>query len=128
VGQVADLSDSEAGQVSDLSHGARHLLAVLRGSAMRLSLIPLDGGEPYVVVLPLTLVGSKEGCDFRVQGEEVAPVCCVLALSDGLLLLRDLETDSLRVNGQRVRRAILLPNDRLTIGNREFRVCSEQNG
>jgi pSer/pThr/pTyr-binding forkhead associated (FHA) protein len=46
-----------------------------------------------------------------------------LVKTDGLLLLRDLgSTNGTRVNGQRVRRAALLPNDKLTIANFHFRV------
>jgi hypothetical protein len=89
---------------------------------MQISLVSLDWGETFVVTDPMTLVGAREGCDFRVIGEGVAPLCCVLALVDCLLLLRDLDTDSIRVNGLRVRRAILLNNDLLTIGDRAFRV------
>jgi len=48
---------------------------------------------------------------------------CVLVKTDGLLLLRDLgSTNGTRVNGQRVRRAALLPNDELTIAHLKFRV------
>jgi hypothetical protein len=50
----------------------------------------------------------------------------VLALIDDWLLLRDLDTDSIHVNGQRVRRAVLLANDRLAIAGCEFRVHYEQ--
>src|SRR5262249_11326542 len=43
--------------------------------------------------------------------------------TDGLLLLRDLgSTNGTRVNGQRVRRAALLPNDQLTIAPFKFRI------
>jgi hypothetical protein len=95
---------------------------------MQISLVPLNDGQPFVVTLPLTLVGSKEGCDFQVEGKGVAPLCCVLALTDGLLLVRDLETGRIRVNDPRVRRAALLPNDRLTIASRAFRVHYDQGG
>jgi hypothetical protein len=74
----------------------------------------------------MSLVGAKENCDLQVEGDGVAPLCCVLALTDGLLLLRDLDTDTIRVNGQRVRRAALLANDRLTVAGREFQVHYEQ--
>jgi pSer/pThr/pTyr-binding forkhead associated (FHA) protein len=48
---------------------------------------------------------------------------CVIVKTDGLLLLRDLgSTNGTRVNGQRVRRAALLPNDQLSIANYKFRV------
>lgn len=89
---------------------------------MRISLIPLNGGERYDVTLPMILVGRQQDCDFRLDQEGVENLHCVLALSDDVLLIRDLNTDSIRVNGQRVRRAVLLDNDRLTIGSYIFRI------
>jgi pSer/pThr/pTyr-binding forkhead associated (FHA) protein len=48
---------------------------------------------------------------------------CVIVRTDGLLFLRDLgSTNGTRVNGQRVRRAALLPNDQLAIAGFKFRV------
>jgi hypothetical protein len=93
---------------------------------MSISLVPFDGSQPFIVTLPMTLVGAKEGCDLRLEGKGIAPLCCVLALTDGLLLVRDLETGRTRVNGIRVRRAVLLANDRLAIAGLKFRVQHEQ--
>jgi pSer/pThr/pTyr-binding forkhead associated (FHA) protein len=48
---------------------------------------------------------------------------CVIVKTDGLLLLRDLgSTNGTRVNGQRVRRAALLPNDQVAFASFKFRV------
>ena len=60
---------------------------------MRISLVPLDGGAPLIVTLPMTLMGRKAECDFRVEGDDIPDLCCVLAQADDLLLLRDLDTD-----------------------------------
>jgi hypothetical protein len=95
---------------------------------MPISLVPLNGGEPFVITLPLTLVGRKEGCDFCLEGEGVADLHCVLAPVDDLFLLRDLDTGSIRVNGQRVRRAVLLPDDLLFIASCGFRVRYDGGG
>jgi pSer/pThr/pTyr-binding forkhead associated (FHA) protein len=90
---------------------------------MRAQLMPLDGGSPIEIVKDLTLVGRKEGCDLRLEHKSVSKMHCVLVKTDGLLLLRDLgSTNGTRVNGQRVRRAALLPNDQLVIANYKFRV------
>src|SRR6266567_2950133 len=76
---------------------------------MRAQLVPLDGGPSIEVIKDLTLVGRKEDC--------------VIVKTDGLLLLRDLgSTNGTRVNGQRIRRAALLPNDQLTIAHFKFRI------
>lgn len=87
-------------------------------------LVPLDGGAPIELVKDLTLVGRKEDCDLRLEHKSVSKLHCVIVKTDGgLLLLRDLgSTNSTRVNGQRVRRAALLPNDQLTIANYKFRI------
>jgi pSer/pThr/pTyr-binding forkhead associated (FHA) protein len=90
---------------------------------MRAQLIPVDGGEPIEVVKDLTLVGRKEECDLRLDHKSVSKLHCVLVKTDGLLLLRDLgSTNGTRVNGQRVRRAALLPNDQVMIASFKFRV------
>lgn len=90
---------------------------------MRAQLIPLEGGPPIEVTRDLTLVGRKEDCDLRLNHKSVSKQHCVLVKTDGLLLLRDLgSTNGTRVNGQRVRRAALLPDDQLTIAVFRFRV------
>src|SRR5579864_5830391 len=90
---------------------------------MRAQLIPLDGGEPIEIVKDLTVVGRKEDADLRLDHKSVSKLHCVIVKTDGLLLLRDLgSTNGTRVNGQRVRRAALLPNDQVSIANYKFRV------
>jgi pSer/pThr/pTyr-binding forkhead associated (FHA) protein len=90
---------------------------------MRAQLIPVEGGAPIDIVKDLTLVGRKEECDLRLEHKSISKMHCVIVKTDGLLLLRDLgSTNGTRVNGQRVRRAALLPNDQLTIAGYKFRV------
>lgn len=90
---------------------------------MRAMLVPLDGSAAIEVSKELTLVGRKEDCDLRLDHKSVSKLHCIIVKADGLLLLRDLgSTNSTRVNGQRVRRAALLPNDQLTIANFKFKV------
>lgn len=90
---------------------------------MRAQLIPLDGGEPIEITKDLTVVGRKEDCDLRLDHKSVSKLHCVIVKTDGLLLLRDLgSTNGTKVNGQRVRRAALLPNDNLNIATFRFRV------
>src|SRR5207253_2189450 len=59
----------------------------------------------------------------RLDHKSVSKLHCVIVKTDGLLLVRDLgSTNGTRVNGQRVRRAALLPNDKLTVAQFQFRV------
>jgi len=90
---------------------------------MRAQLMPLGGGPPIELVKDLTVVGRKEDCDLRLEHKSVSKMHCIIVKTDGLLLLRDLgSTNGTRVNGQRVRRAALLPNDELFIAHYKFRV------
>jgi pSer/pThr/pTyr-binding forkhead associated (FHA) protein len=90
---------------------------------MRAQLIPMDGGPAIEIVKDLIVVGRKDDCDVKLDHKSVSKQHCVIVRSDGLLVLRDLgSTNGTRVNGTRVRRAALLPNDQLTIAHFKFRV------
>jgi pSer/pThr/pTyr-binding forkhead associated (FHA) protein len=90
---------------------------------MQAQLVPLDGGPPIDISKDLTVVGRKEDCDLRLNHKSVSKMHCVIVKTDGLLLLRDLgSTNGTRVNGQRVRRAALLPNDQVSIAGYKFKV------
>src|SRR4051812_4679040 len=85
---------------------------------MQARLVSADGGPPIDLVKDLTLIGRDEDADIRLDHKSVSKLHCVIVKSDGLLLLRDLgSTNGTRVNGQRVRRAALLPNDSVAIAN-----------
>jgi pSer/pThr/pTyr-binding forkhead associated (FHA) protein len=96
---------------------------------MRAQLIPLDGSAPIDITKDLTLVGRKDECDLKIPHKSVSKMHCVLVKTDGLLLLRDLgSTNGTRVNGTRVRRAALLPNDQVSIAHYKFRVYLGPDG
>src|SRR5436190_15031715 len=90
---------------------------------MRVRLVPLEGGTPIEISKDLLLVGRKEDCDLFLDHKSISKLHCVLVKTDGLLLLRDLgSTNGTRVNGQRVRRAALLPKDQLQIASLKYTV------
>jgi pSer/pThr/pTyr-binding forkhead associated (FHA) protein len=90
---------------------------------MRARLLPLDSGPAIDLVKDLTLVGRNDDCDVRLDHKSVSKLHCILVKTDGLVLVRDLgSTNGTRVNGQRVRRAALLPNDQLAIATFRYKV------
>ena len=90
---------------------------------MHVRLIPVDGGSPIEITKDLVVVGRKEDCDIQLDHKSVSKQHCVIVKTDGLLLVRDMgSTNGTRVNGQRVRRAALLPNDQLSIASLRYKV------
>jgi pSer/pThr/pTyr-binding forkhead associated (FHA) protein len=90
---------------------------------MRMQLVSLDDGSVHTLLKDLTVVGRGEECDLQLNHKSVSKLHCVLVRTDGLLLLRDLgSTNGTRVNGERVRRAALLPNDKLNVANLRFKI------
>ena len=86
-------------------------------------LIPLEGGLPFVIEKDLILIGRNEECELRLDHKSISKLHCILVKTDGLILVRDLgSTNGTRVNGQRVRRAALLPNDQFAVANFKYRV------
>jgi pSer/pThr/pTyr-binding forkhead associated (FHA) protein len=96
---------------------------------MRAQLLPLDGGSAIEIGKDLLVVGRREDCDLRLEHKSVSKIHCVIIKTDGLLMLRDLgSTNGTRVNGTRVRRAALLPNDQLNIAGYKFRIYLGPDG
>jgi pSer/pThr/pTyr-binding forkhead associated (FHA) protein len=90
---------------------------------MRAQLIAEEGGATVDLGRDLTIVGRKDDCDLRIDHKSISKLHCVLVKTDGLVMLRDLgSTNGTRVNGQRVRRAALLPNDVVSFANFKYRV------
>jgi pSer/pThr/pTyr-binding forkhead associated (FHA) protein len=87
-------------------------------------LIPLDGSPPIPVLRDVTVVGRKQGlCDIVLDHSSISKIHCLIAKTDGLLFFRDIgSTNGTKVNGQRVMRGALLPNDELAFAALRFRV------
>lgn len=90
---------------------------------MNAKLVPIDGGPALLLKKDLTLVGRNDDCDLQLDHKSVSKQHCILVKTEGLILVRDLgSTNGTRVNGQRIRRAALLPNDNLAIANFKYQV------
>ena len=91
---------------------------------MRFRLIPLEGGPSIEVIKDLSVVGRRQECDIFLEHKSISKLHCVIAKTDGLLLVRDLgSTNGTRVNGQRVRRAALIPDDELHVALVKFKIA-----
>lgn len=91
--------------------------------AMKSELVPANGDPPILIVRDVTVVGRRDDCDVRIDHSALSKRHCVIVRTDGLLVIRDLATtNGTKVNGQRVRWAALLPNDRLSLGGYKLKV------
>jgi predicted component of type VI protein secretion system len=96
---------------------------MLNGTAMKAELVPANGDPPIPIIRDLTVVGRREFCDVQIDFHGLSKRHCVMVKTDGLLVIRDLgTTNGTKVNGQRIRWAALLPNDRVTMGGYKMRV------
>lgn len=91
---------------------------------MHARLIPADDSTPIEIARDVTVVGRSPGlCDVLIEHPSVSKLHCLIARTDGLLFFRDLaSTNGTRVNGQRVTRGALLPDDRIAFGKMKYRV------
>ena len=87
-------------------------------------LVPLNGGEPVTIDKDVTVVGRQaEHCDLVLDRKSISKIHCIIAKTDGLLFVRDLDsTNGTKVNGQRIIRGALLPGDQLAFAGEKFRV------
>jgi predicted component of type VI protein secretion system len=90
---------------------------------MKAELVPLNGDPPIPITKDVTVVGRREFCDLQIHFHGLSKRHCVLVKTDGLLVIRDLATtNGTKVNGQRIRWAALLPNDRVTMGGYKLKI------
>ena len=87
-------------------------------------LVPIEGGDPITIDKDVTVVGRQaEHCDIVLDRKSISKIHCIIAKTDGLLFVRDLDsTNGTKVNGQRIIRGALLPGDQLAFAGEKFRV------
>lgn len=90
---------------------------------MKSELVPANGDPPIPILKDVTVIGRRDGCDVQIDHHGLSKRHCVLVRTDGLLVLRDLaSTNGTKVNGQRVRWAALLPNDKVAFAGYKCKV------
>ncbi len=90
---------------------------------MKAELLPLNGDPPIPLTRDITVVGRREFCDLRIDHPSLSKRHCLLVMSDGLLIVRDLiSTNGTKVNGQKVAWAVLMTDSRLTLGRMKYKV------
>jgi chromosome segregation ATPase len=80
-------------------------------------------GARRALANPLTLIGRAEGCDVRVNVDQVSPLHCAIVVGADGLILRDLKSEhGTRVNDARVASCPLRHGDVIAVGPCRFRV------
>jgi adenylate cyclase len=86
-------------------------------------LIPVGGGDPIPLIREVLTVGRLESCDIRLRQPNVSKSHCRLIYHNGFWWIEDMgSTNGIKVNGIRVSRKILHPDDTVTIAKRTYTV------
>ena len=86
-------------------------------------LIPIGGGDPVPLLKRQLLVGRRESCDIVLRFANVSAHHCQLAIDNGYLYVRDLQSrNGIKVNDVRVQERRLDPGDILAIAKHRYEV------
>jgi pSer/pThr/pTyr-binding forkhead associated (FHA) protein len=86
-------------------------------------LVPVGGGDAIPLVRPVLTIGRRGSCDICLVFPNISGTHCELAYSEGVWVITDLNsTNGIKVNGARVKKKVLRPDDTLTIGKRQFTI------
>ncbi len=84
-------------------------------------LVPLSGGDPLPLLESPLVVGRRSACDLALKFADVSSRHCTLTFEEGFWVVEDQQsTNGVRVNGERVERKVLFPDDRLSIASHRF--------
>ncbi len=85
-------------------------------------LVPIGGGDSIPLMRPRLMIGRRNRCDICLDYPNISSQHCELELEAGYWQVRDLSTNGVKVNGQRVEVQVLMPGDTLTIAKNDFEV------
>ncbi len=87
-------------------------------------LVPLGGGDPIPLFKQALTIGRRENCDICLRFGNVSGQHCQLSLESGYWYVQDLNSaNGVKVNGTRVMRKRVDPNDELTIAKHKYKLC-----
>ena len=86
-------------------------------------LVPLGGGDAIPLIRDVLTIGRRESCDICMRFQNVSGMHAELTFQDGCWYIRDLNsTNGIKVNGVRVQKKPLHPNDEITIAKRRYKI------
>ncbi len=84
---------------------------------------PVGGGDPIPLIRETITIGRRESCDVCLQFANVSGQHCQLSFNEGLWIIRDLDSkNGVKVNGVRVQKKVLHPNDVISIAKKKFTI------
>lgn len=84
-------------------------------------LVPVGGGDPIPLIREQMSLGRRESCDICLKFPNVSGLHCQLTYRNGHWIINDLNsTNGLKVNGIKVAKRVLHPEDIITIAKRSF--------
>lgn len=92
-------------------------------------LSPVGGGDPIPLLKKELLVGRRESCDICLRFGNVSAHHCQLECEDGYWYVTDLNSrNGVKVNGHRVQRKRLDPNDQFAIAKHKYVIEYDPTG
>ncbi|MEO1991453.1 MAG: FHA domain-containing protein [Pirellulales bacterium] len=87
---------------------------------------PVGGGDPIPLLKVILLVGRRESSDIVLRFPNVSGNHCELELIEGYWYVHDLNSrNGTKVNGERVKKQRLIPEDKLSIARHVFQIRYE---
>lgn len=84
-------------------------------------LIPTGGGDPIPLLREQMTLGRRDSCDISLKFPNVSGLHCELAYRNGHWIIKDMgSTNGLKVNGVKVAKRVLHPDDVITIAKRNY--------
>jgi pSer/pThr/pTyr-binding forkhead associated (FHA) protein len=86
-------------------------------------LVPVGGGDAIPLIRPNLILGRRESCDICLHFPNISGQHCELSFEEGYWWIKDLNsTNGVKVNGMRVQRKLLHPNDEIIIAKRRYTI------